>query len=109
MRSTRQDEPTTARIPATPSLASASLESAAIQPDLAHCVQLNRAVAGPYSRRRLEFLTELTMVGQVMVVTTSPDRTGIELATLMGRTARTACSTDLWRALLIGAPPLPLF
>jgi len=49
------------------------------------------------------------MVAQVMVVTTSPDRTGIEFAAPMGRTARTACSADLWRALLIGAPPLPLF
>ena len=52
---------------------------------------------------------ELTMVIQVMVITTSPYWTGIEFATPMGRTARTACSTDLWRALLIGAPPLPLF
>ena len=66
------------------------------------------AIAG-HVRGWLEFLTELTMVGQVMVATTSPARTGIGLATPMGRTARTACSTDLWRALLIGAPPLPLF
>jgi hypothetical protein len=58
---------------------------------------------------RLEFLAGMTMVAGVMVVTASPVRTGNELASPMGRTARTACSTDLWRALLIGAPPHPQF
>ena len=51
----------------------------------------------------------MTMVVGVMVVTTSPVWTGSEFATSVGRTARTACSSDLWRALLIGAPPLPSF
>lgn len=46
------------------------------------------------------------MVAQVIVVTSWPVATGNEPAMWMGLTARPACSTDLWRALLIGAPPL---